>query len=124
MHLAQIDIFAYVQEMHRVAKPGGLIYYDAINLTTEEGWARFTWEMEHYRGRQMRPIHHSRFATSEELAVYAERAGLGLLYCLTPRFWVQVVAVKFPREGSASESLELFLERLRGQVDPGALAGI
>ncbi|MDQ7030786.1 MAG: hypothetical protein Q9O62_13950 [Ardenticatenia bacterium] len=35
--LVQIDVFAYVQEMRRVVKPGGLVFYDGINLTAEEG---------------------------------------------------------------------------------------
>ena len=124
MHLAQIDVFAYVEEMCRVVKPGGLVFYDGINLTTEEGWSRFIWEVEHYRGREVRPIHLSRFTTPEEMRVYAQRAGLGLLYCLTPRFWVQVVAAKY-RDGDLSDKeREKFLERLRGRVDYEALAAI
>ncbi|MDW8101848.1 MAG: class I SAM-dependent methyltransferase, partial [Anaerolineae bacterium] len=114
MHIPQIDIFAYIKEMGRVTKPGGLIFYDALNLSTEEGWARFVWEIEHYKGREVRPIHHSRFATPQELIIFTRKAGLQLLYCLTPKFFVQIVATK--AEGSKEE--------LRKLVDPEALAFI
>lgn len=123
MHLPQIDIFAYVQEMRRITKPGGIVFYDAINLGSEEGWTRFIWEMKHYEGRQDRPIHHSRFSTPQELVIYTQRADLALLYCLTPRFWVQIVGAKCPVESSGEER-ELLIEQLRTQVDPEALAFI
>lgn len=120
MHLPQMDIFAYIREMGRVTKPGGLIFYDALNLSTEEGWARFIWEIKHYEGRKVRPIHHSRFATPQELIVFTQRAGLSLLHCLTPGCFVQIVATKV--EGLTVKEREALLEELRGLVDPKALA--
>lgn len=120
MHLTQLDIFAYIREMKRVTKPGGLILYDALNLTTEEGWARFVWEIEHYEEKNIRPIHHSRFATPQELIVFTQKAGLSLLHCLTPGCFVQVVATKL--EGLAVEEQEELLKKLREAVDPEILA--
>lgn len=122
MHLSQIDIFGYIAEMGRVTRPGGLIFYDALNLSTEEGWKRFLWEVEHYKDRTIRPVHHSRFATPQELMIFTQRAGLSLLYCLTPGFLVQVIATKV--DGLASEEREELLEALRKSVRPEALAMI
>jgi SAM-dependent methyltransferase len=124
MHMDQEDIFSYVQEMRRVVRPGGIVFYDAINLAGEEGWARFKREVEHYEDRKSRPIHHSRFSTPQELRLYAEKAGLGLLYCLEPRLWVQIVAARYPADCLSEEDRRLFIEQLRGQVDPEALADV
>ncbi|MCP4539246.1 MAG: class I SAM-dependent methyltransferase [Chloroflexi bacterium] len=124
MHLPQIDVFSYIREMCRVTKPGGIIFYDAFNLDTENGWGRFIWEIEHYDNRQTRPIHHSRFSNTQELTGYTQRANLGLLHCLTPGFWVQIVAAKHPVESLAGGNQELSLEQLRARVDPEALAVI
>jgi ubiquinone/menaquinone biosynthesis C-methylase UbiE len=123
MHMDQGDVFAYVQEMQRVVKPRGVVFYNAIDLTGAEGWARFVWEMEHYRGRQARPIHHSRFTTPQELTLYTQQAGLGLLNCQTSRLWVQVVATKYPDDCHSDQERQRCLEQVRMQVDPQALAG-
>lgn len=120
MHLAQIDIYAYIAEMRRVTRLGGLIFYDALNLSTEEGWKRFVWEMEHYKGENVRPIHHSRFATPQELTIFTQRAGLHLLYCLTPGCFVQVVATKV--DDLEIREREEFLKELKKSVNPEALA--
>jgi SAM-dependent methyltransferase len=121
MHLDQEDIFGYVQEMYRVLKPGGLVLYDALNLNCEAGWQRFQWEIEHYRSKASRPIHHSRFATPQEMCRYAEKAGLALLYGLEPWAWVQVVATKYPADCVAEGERQSFAQRVRTQVDPGSL---
>jgi SAM-dependent methyltransferase len=122
MHMDQEDIFSYVQEMRRVMKPGGIVSFDAINLVSEEGWTRFMWEVEHYKDRQAaRPIHHSRFSTPQELSLYAEKAGLGLLYCLEPKMMVRVIATKYPADCLTDDDQHWYADNLRTQVDVDAL---
>jgi SAM-dependent methyltransferase len=38
-HLSQLDRWIYVKEAHRVLRPGGVLYFDAIALDSPEGWA-------------------------------------------------------------------------------------
>lgn len=122
MHLDQEDLFGYVQEMHRVLKPGGLVLYDALNLNCEPGWQRFQWETERYRSKASRPIQHNRFARPQEMCRYAEKADLALLYCLEPWAWVQVVPAKYPADCAMKGERQSFAQRVRTQVDPGSLA--
>ena len=103
-------------------KPGGLVLYDALNLDCEAGWQRFQWEIEHYRSKASRPIHHSRFATPQEMRRYAENSDLALLYCLEPWAWVQVVATKYPVDCVTEGVRQSFAQRIRTQVDPDSLA--
>ncbi len=49
MHLDQATLFRYVQDMQRLLKPGGVVFYDGLDLTGSPGWDRFWWEVEHYR---------------------------------------------------------------------------
>lgn len=73
MHLDEWDRFAYVKESFRVLVPGGLAFFDNLNLMGEEGWRVFS-EMAAIDARS-RPANISKASTASELMVYLSRAG-------------------------------------------------
>lgn len=73
MHLFEWDRFRYVQEAHRVLRPGGRCYFDNVPFDTEHGWAVFN-EGLRYPVEQ-RPAHLSMVSSREELKTYLLKAG-------------------------------------------------
>ena len=73
MHLLEWDRFKYVQEMHRILRPGGRCYFDNVPLDTEHGWRVFSESAEYPIAR--RAAHMSMTSSREEFRTYLERAG-------------------------------------------------
>jgi len=117
MHIQNEDMYTYFQEIKRVLKPGGIAFYDAFNLNTEDGWNRFLWEYERYKGK-FRPLHRSRFTTSQEIKVYTEKAGLEILFLREPIFWVEILATKLPETIKENQEKISFLNDLRKTLEP------
>ena len=92
MHLDEWDRFRYVSEMHRVLKPGGRVYFDNINLLSDDGWNFFVEQCAHEPVD--RPANISRSSTPQELRAYAERAGFTEVSVLPAGLFVAVVARK------------------------------
>ena len=93
-HLDKEDVFGYLEEMARVIKPGGLVYWDTWNLLDPQGWERFLWERDHHRHKRVKPAHRNQFATKAEVQMYVEKAGLVPLVILDESCWLQVIAAK------------------------------
>ena len=99
MHLDEWDRYRYVTEMWRVLKPGGRAYYNNFNLLGEEGWAVF---LDHCAiDPLLRPPAFSKSSTSEELRVYAERAGFTDIRTSASTKWIEVFAKKPTRTAAA-----------------------
>lgn len=73
MHLEEWDRFRYVQEMHRVLRPGGRIYVDNFDLMSDEGWDLF--ESTSRIPPEIRPLNVSKSSTALELRRYLQKAG-------------------------------------------------
>ena len=99
-HLDKEDMFGYIAEFQRVLKPGGLVYFDTWNLAHPFGWQRFVHERELNRRVFPRRANRNRFATPQEVRIYTEGLGLGVLALLEDSSVVQVVAVR-PRESES-----------------------
>lgn len=93
-HLDKEDLFIYLNELRRVLRPGGMVYFDTWNLLHPDGWQRFLWELEHHRQKRVKPAHRNQFATSDEIRLYTEKAGLVPLYLHDESFWLQTIAGK------------------------------
>ena len=122
MHLTEANIFNYVREMRRVTKPGGIIFYDALNLLTEAGWVGFSWEMEHYQGRDTLPVHHSRYSTPQEMSRYAEKADLDILFSHETWACVQTICAKRGDDCRSPEERAGFHREAAARIDLVPLA--
>jgi SAM-dependent methyltransferase len=102
-HLDKEDMFSYIAEFERVLKPGGIAYFDTWNLAHPFGWQRFLHERELNRRVFPRRANRNRFATPQEIRIYTEGLGLGVVALFEDSSLVQVVAV-CPRDGETPET--------------------
>ena len=96
------DFYLYLEDMARVLKPGGLIYFDVWNMASEVGWRRYEHEIAQYRmanHMQRKDVARNQFSSPEEVRILLDRAGFDLMLLLADSPWVQAIAVR--RGGSA-----------------------
>jgi SAM-dependent methyltransferase len=107
IHLDKEDLFLYLQELARVLRPGGMLYFDTWNLAHEVGWKRWLMEVEHWAGSdqsQRKDVARNQFCVPEEVQLYVDKAGLKELYCLADSPWIQMIAAR-PGEGANLSAL-------------------
>jgi ubiquinone/menaquinone biosynthesis C-methylase UbiE len=92
MHLDEWDRFRYVQEFHRVLRPGGRVYFDNFDLRSPDGWELFQ-EMSSL-DIAVRPPNVSKASTQQELEWYAQQAGFVDIGNETGQLWITVTATK------------------------------
>jgi len=89
------DFYLYLEELARVVKPGGLIYFDTWNLASKVGWRRYALEVAQYRGADIgtrKDVARNQFSTPDEVRAFLEHAGFETLLVLSDSPWVQAVA--------------------------------
>jgi ubiquinone/menaquinone biosynthesis C-methylase UbiE len=97
IHMDKEDWYLYLEELQRVLKPGGRIYFDHWNLAHPVGWRRWYMEAAEYRRHgqgQRKDVARNQFTTPEETRQFVAQAGFELLQLLTDSPWVQAIAVK------------------------------
>jgi ubiquinone/menaquinone biosynthesis C-methylase UbiE len=93
MHLYEWDRYRYVQEAHRVLRPGGRCYFDNVDIASSHGWKVFL-DSASYAPRE-RPAFLPMTSSADELHTYVLRAGFERI--AVHRWddaWVAVSAVK------------------------------
>jgi len=108
------DLFLYLEELHRVLTPGGLIYLDTWNLAHPIGWKRWQYEVRFWQRSdqvQRKDIARNQFCTPDELKLYAEKAGFELLGCFDDSHWLQLIAGKELQDRALQE------RRLQGEKE-------
>jgi SAM-dependent methyltransferase len=101
MHLDEWDRYRYVTEMFRVLRPGGRVFYDNLNLLSDEGWNVF---LTHCRLDPLeRPPNISKSSTPQELMQYARKAGFEDIKTHARLEWITVWAKK-PVDGAESRA--------------------
>jgi SAM-dependent methyltransferase len=95
IHMDKEDFYLYLEDLARVLKPGGLLYFDAWNVTSRVGWRRFAAELPQYRNvdpTQRKDIGRNQFTSPDEVRIFLDHAGFDILGLYTESPWVQVVA--------------------------------
>lgn len=97
IHMDKEDFYLYLEELARVVKPGGLVYFDTWNLTSPVGWRRFALEAKQYRSADFsvrKDVARNQFSTPDEVRAFLEHAGFEPLLMLSDSPWVQAVAIR------------------------------
>jgi ubiquinone/menaquinone biosynthesis C-methylase UbiE len=118
IHMDKEDFFLYLEELARVLKPGGLLYFDTWNLASRVGWRRFMLEVEQHRHAdpsQRKDVARNQFSTPEEVRTLLEHAGFDPLLILSESPWVQAVALK-PGAGVDAATLRASLQNRAARI--------
>jgi len=96
-HMDKEDLYLYLRDLHRIIRPGGVIYIETWNLAHPVGWRR--WELEVGNWSQLaagdrKDAGRNQFCHPAEFALYVERAGFELLAQHSNSPWTQIVAAK------------------------------
>lgn len=97
IHMDKEDFFLYLEELARVLKPGGLVFFDTWNLASDVGWRRFALEVGQQRNgdpSQRKDVARNQFSTPQEVRAFTQRAGFELLAMFDESPWVQAIAIK------------------------------
>jgi SAM-dependent methyltransferase len=97
IHMDKEDWLIYLQEMHRILRPGGRLYFDHWNIAHPIGWRRWHMEVAQYRAHgqgERKDVARNQFTTPEEARCFAEHAGFGVAQMLTDSPWIQLLGVK------------------------------
>lgn len=112
IHMDKEDFFLYLQELARVLKPGGVLFFDTWNLASAVGWRRFMLEVEQHRNAdhsQRKDVARNQFSTPEEVRAFLKGAGFQTMLVMSDSPWVQAVALK-PGGGVDAAQLRAGLE--------------
>jgi len=115
IHMDKEDFYLYLEELARVVKPGGLIYFDTWNLASKVGWRRYALEVAQYRGADIgtrKDVARNQFSTPDEVRAFLEHAGFETLLVLSDSPWVQAVA----RRKGGNDDGSATRERLQRQA--------
>lgn len=96
-HMDKEDLYLYLQDLHRVVKPGGLIFVETWNLVHPVGWRRWEYEplvWDQADQRERKDVARNQFCTPEEFELYVTHAGFRLLRTWADSQSVQIVAGK------------------------------
>jgi ubiquinone/menaquinone biosynthesis C-methylase UbiE len=107
IHMDKEDFYLYLEDMARVLKPGGLLYFDAWNLTSRVGWRRFAAELVQYRDvvpAQRKDIGRNQFTGPEEVRMFLDQAGFDILGLYADSPWVQAVAQRRGADAAVAEA--------------------
>lgn len=76
-HLLQAEIFAYLQDMKRALKPGGTIVFSFLEFANAAHWSVFESTLE--ATKASKTPHLNMFVERNQIAVWADRAGLEVI---------------------------------------------
>ena len=96
-HMDKEDLFLYLQDLHRIIRPGGVIYVETWNLAHPVGWRRWEHEVRNWSrlaAGDRKDAGRNQFCHPSEFALYVEHAGFEMLAQHSDSPWTQIVAAK------------------------------
>lgn len=117
IHMDKEDFCLYLEDLARVIKPGGLLFFDTWNLAHRVGWRRFAVELKPYRDvplSERKDVARNQFTTPEEVRLYLDHAGFDIVEMFTDSPWVQAVAMR--RGGGNLEAERARVSKLGGKI--------
>jgi SAM-dependent methyltransferase len=96
-HMDKEDLYLYLQELHRVVRPGGTIFVETWNLAHPVGWRRWAYEplvWSRADHSQRKDVARNQFCTAEEFELYVSHAGFEPLANFNQSQSVQIIAGK------------------------------
>lgn len=97
IHMDKEDFYLYLEELARVLKPGGRLFFDTWNLASPVGWRRFMLEVGQHRNAdpsQRKDVARNQFSTPQEVRAFLDHTGFETLITMSDSPWVQAVALK------------------------------
>ena len=94
-HMDKEDLYLYLQELKRVIRPGGLIFVETWNLSSEIGWRRWEYEPLVWKDAdhaQRKDVARNQFCTPDEFELYVQKAGFQPLANFHESQSVQIIA--------------------------------
>lgn len=96
-HMDKEDLYLYLRDLHRIVRPGGLIYIETWNLAHPVGWRRWEHEVRNWSSLspgERKDAGRNQFCHPAELALYVKQAGFEGLALYENSPWVQIIAGK------------------------------
>ncbi len=121
IHMDKEDFFLYLEEIARVLKPGGLVFFDTWNLASTVGWRRFALEVGQHRHAdpgQRKDVARNQFSTPQEVDAFCRHAGLEPLAMFSESPWVQTLAIKPGAGDVAAEQARIARDAARIAYTP------
>lgn len=118
IHMDKEDFYLYLEDLARVLKPGGLLFFDTWNTLHPVGWRRFAVELNPYRGvapAERKDVARNQFSNPEEVRTFLDHAGFDVVEMFSNSPWVQAIAM---RRGSG----DIGAERRRAQAAASRIA--
>ena len=118
IHMDKEDFYLYLEDLARVLKPGGLLFFDTWNTSHPVGWRRFAVELNPFRGvdpTERKDVARNQFSNPEEVRTFLDHAGFDVVEMFSDSPWVQAVAM---RRGGG----DVGAERRRVQANAGRIA--
>jgi SAM-dependent methyltransferase len=112
-HMDKEDLYLYLRDLHRIVRPGGLIYIETWNLAHPVGWRRWEHEVRNWSrlaAGERKDAGRNQFCHPAELALYVEQAGFEPLARYDNSPWVQIIAGKSLDRGRKEHLLSVFDE--------------
>ena len=113
-HMDKEDLFLYLRDLHRIIRPGGVIYMETWNLAHPVGWSRWQYEVGNWSklaAGERKDAGRNQFCHPAEFALYVKQAGFELLAQHDNSPWVQIVAGKDLEDESRANLLAHLQEK-------------